>query len=84
MSINDLTTPQSPWPDDPLERLEAKLDTYRDEMRVALYGGPGTVGALPRLAGVERDVAGFKRAGAVVATGGVALLWDYIKRKLSL
>lgn len=72
------------WPDDPIERLEAKIDACRDEVRTGIYGGPGGPGIEPRLKAVEADLGTLKRAGGLVAAGGVAVVWDYIKRKFSL
>jgi hypothetical protein len=78
------TTPPQ-WPDDPLERLEAKLDAYRDEHHLTIHGDasdPTKPGIDGRLRGVERDLAMAKRGGIAAATLGIPMLFDWFKRKV--
>jgi deoxyhypusine synthase len=72
------TTPLHQWPDDQFERIEAKLDAYR-ERHVA-----DTHAMDKRVTATERDIATFKAAGAIVGTGALAAMADLIKRKFGI
>lgn len=76
-------TDQPCWPDDWHDRMEAKLDAC-----LGLIHGdpqdPTKPGLDGRLRAVERDVAIAKRGGLLIATGGLTLFWDFIKRKLGI
>lgn len=69
------------WPDDWHERMEAKTDA----MLGLIYGDPADPskpGMDGRLRSVERDVAMAKKGGLLVLTGGLPMLWDFLKRKI--
>jgi hypothetical protein len=81
------TSPMGQWPDDPFERMEAKLDAYRDEHRKDMHGDPADpsrIGLSGRMSNVERDVALFKKGGALVGVGAMTALADLLKRKFGI
>lgn len=75
---------QACWPDDWAERLEAKLDAYREETRLALHGDPSDPsrpGIDGRLRTIEREWGLAKRGGLSVLTLGLPAAWAYLKSK---
>jgi hypothetical protein len=72
------TDPLCPWPDDQMERIEAKLDRYHEETGKALYDHHG------RLTKVESDIGTFKKAGAAIGGVSLPMIFEWIKTKAGL
>ena len=66
------------WPDDPIERIEAKLDKYHDRCVTDFHSID------KRVASNEKDIATFKAASVIVGTGVFAAVFDTLKRKFGI
>jgi hypothetical protein len=72
------TSPIHQWPDDPIERIEAKLDHYREKHTEDHHAID------KRVTANERDISLFKTGGAIVGTGAIAAMADLLKRKFGI
>lgn len=80
-----MPAPQCPVPDSWPDDFEARIDAKLDACLGLIHGDPADPtkpGIDGRLRAVERDVAYAKRGALVVLTGGLPMLWDFIKRKV--